>query len=100
MLRGQTIGGRAAALAMPKRRLRERRLGRSLRADRRANCTPASAGRCTLPTPTGEPRYRIAALTTNLAWSPGVVFMSSGDYARAWGASDAERARGASRGRA
>jgi putative ABC transport system permease protein len=37
-----------------------------------------------LPTPTGEHRYRIAATTSNLAWPPGVIFMSTTDYARAW----------------
>lgn len=41
-------------------------------------------GEITLPTPTGAVRYRIAATTTNLAWPPGVIFMSSGDYTRAW----------------
>jgi putative ABC transport system permease protein len=38
----------------------------------------------TLPTPTGAVRYRIAATTTNLAWPPGVIFMSSADFTRAW----------------
>jgi|HubBroStandDraft_3_1064219.scaffolds.fasta_scaffold11746_2 putative ABC transport system permease protein len=38
----------------------------------------------TLPTPSGPVRFRIAATTTNLAWSPGVVFMSSSDYSRLW----------------
>ncbi len=38
----------------------------------------------TLPTPTGNLTYRIAATTTNLAWPPGVIFMGSGDYTRAW----------------
>jgi putative ABC transport system permease protein len=42
-------------------------------------------GTLTLQTPTGGHSYRIAALTTNLAWSPGVIFMSAGDYQRAWG---------------
>lgn len=41
-------------------------------------------GRIELGTPTGEARYRIAATTTNLAWPPGVIFMSTPDYARAW----------------
>jgi putative ABC transport system permease protein len=41
-------------------------------------------GTLTLPTPAGQISYRIAALTTNLAWSPGVVFMSSRDFTRAW----------------
>ena len=38
-----------------------------------------------LPTPSGPRRYRVAALTTNLAWSPGAVFMASSDFARDWG---------------
>jgi putative ABC transport system permease protein len=37
-----------------------------------------------LPTPTGDRSFRIAATTTNLAWPPGVIFMSSGDYTRDW----------------
>ena len=42
-------------------------------------------GTVRLATPTGEQRFRVAALTTNLAWPPGVVFIGSGDYTRAWG---------------
>jgi putative ABC transport system permease protein len=38
----------------------------------------------TLPTPSGEERFRIAATTTNLAWSPGVIFMSTADYSHFW----------------
>jgi putative ABC transport system permease protein len=38
----------------------------------------------TLPTPSGPIRYLVAALSTNLAWSPGVIFMSTADFARAW----------------
>jgi putative ABC transport system permease protein len=41
-------------------------------------------GTLALPTPTGTHRFRIAATTTNLAWSPGVIFMSTADYGRAW----------------
>jgi putative ABC transport system permease protein len=41
-------------------------------------------GTLTLPTPTGNLSYRIAATTTNLAWPPGVIFISSRDYTRAW----------------
>lgn len=42
-------------------------------------------GMLALPTPSGVRRLRIAALTTNLAWSPGVVFLGSAQYARLWG---------------
>jgi putative ABC transport system permease protein len=38
----------------------------------------------TLPTPTGNIPFRIAATTTNLTWSPGAILMSTADYTRAW----------------
>jgi putative ABC transport system permease protein len=41
-------------------------------------------GTLTLPTPTGNARLRVAALTTNLAWPPGVIFISTADYSRLW----------------
>jgi putative ABC transport system permease protein len=41
----------------------------------------------TLPTPTGNVRFRIAATTTNLAWSPGAIFLSAADYMRHWATS-------------
>ncbi|HEY2569818.1 MAG TPA: FtsX-like permease family protein [Solirubrobacteraceae bacterium] len=46
-----------------------------------------AGGTLTLPTPSGPVTYRVAALTSNLAWSPGVVFMDRRDYSRAWGTS-------------
>jgi len=41
-------------------------------------------GTLTLPTPSGERRFRIAATTTNLAWPPGVIFIGTADYSRFW----------------
>lgn len=41
----------------------------------------------TLPTPTGNVRFRIAATTTNLAWSPGAIFVSAADYKHYWASS-------------
>jgi putative ABC transport system permease protein len=38
----------------------------------------------TLPTPTGNVRYRIAATTTNLGWAPGAIILNRDDYRRAW----------------
>jgi len=38
-----------------------------------------------IPTPTGEARFRVAATTTNLGWSPGTIVMGAADYRRAWG---------------
>jgi putative ABC transport system permease protein len=42
----------------------------------------------TLPTPVPS-TFRLAAITTNLGWSPGVIQLNAEDYARAWGSSDA-----------
>jgi putative ABC transport system permease protein len=42
-------------------------------------------GELTLPTPAGDARFKIAATTTNLAWSPGAVFMGTADYSNLWG---------------
>jgi putative ABC transport system permease protein len=41
-------------------------------------------GVLSLPTPSGSARFRIAATTTNLAWSPGVIFIGAADYRRLW----------------
>ena len=41
-------------------------------------------GTLALPTPSGQARFRIAATTTNLAWSPGAIFMDTADYSRLW----------------
>ncbi len=41
-------------------------------------------GALVLPTPSGPVRFRIAATTTNLGWSPGAIFVSAADYRRYW----------------
>lgn len=38
------------------------------------------------PQPTS---FRVAALSTNVGWPPGAIFMNADDYARAWGSSQA-----------
>jgi putative ABC transport system permease protein len=38
----------------------------------------------TLPTPTGVARLTVAAITTNLGWSPGAIIVNSLDYSRYW----------------
>jgi putative ABC transport system permease protein len=38
-----------------------------------------------LPTPAGEINFKLAATTTNLAWSPGAIFIGTSDYRRYWG---------------
>ncbi len=42
----------------------------------------------TLPSPTPS-TFRVAALSTNVGWPPGAIIINSGDYARAWGSSEA-----------
>ncbi len=41
-------------------------------------------GSLSLPTPSGEVAFKVAATTSNLAWSPGVIFIGSADYGRYW----------------
>jgi putative ABC transport system permease protein len=38
----------------------------------------------TLPTPSGQASLRVAAITTNLGWSPGAVILNTTDYSRYW----------------
>ncbi|HLH13902.1 MAG TPA: ABC transporter permease [Solirubrobacteraceae bacterium] len=40
--------------------------------------------RFTLPTPGGPARLRVAAITTNLGWSPGAIVLGARDYRRLW----------------
>ena len=42
----------------------------------------------TLPTPAGSARLRVAAITTNLGWSPGAVILNTADYRRYWQTAD------------
>jgi putative ABC transport system permease protein len=37
-----------------------------------------------LPTPSGQARMRVAAITTNLGWSPGAVILNAADFRRYW----------------
>lgn len=38
----------------------------------------------TLPTPSGEIRFGVAAITNNLSWFPGALTLNSADYRRYW----------------
>ncbi len=51
------------------------------------NTTPESETCSTLPTPSGEVPFKVAATTTNLTWSPGAILMSTADYSRFWATS-------------
>lgn len=37
-----------------------------------------------IPTPTGNRRYRLAAVTANHGWPSGCIIMNRGDYRKAW----------------
>jgi len=40
--------------------------------------------RFSLPTPSGSAPLRVAAITTNLGWSPGAIILDAADYSRYW----------------
>ncbi len=42
----------------------------------------------TLPTPAGEARLRVAAVTTNLGWPSGTITINTEDYRRYWQVAD------------
>jgi putative ABC transport system permease protein len=44
--------------------------------------------RFTLPTPAGTAYLRVAAVTTNLGWSPGAIILNTADYSRYWQTSE------------
>jgi putative ABC transport system permease protein len=83
VLATQTIGGAPAAVTADRRLAQGGwiAVSQQIAAEHHAHVD----GTLTLPTPTGERAYRVAALTTNLAWSPGVVFIGTSDFTRAWG---------------
>jgi putative ABC transport system permease protein len=45
--------------------------------------------RFTLPTPTGNASFRLAAVIANYGWLPGSIVMNGNDHARLWGSSAA-----------
>ncbi len=42
----------------------------------------------TLPTPSGPARLGVAAITTNVGWSPGAITINTNDYRRHWQITD------------
>jgi putative ABC transport system permease protein len=46
-------------------------------------------GALELPTPSGEVRVRVAAITTNSGWPSGTITLAAGDYRRWWRTSEA-----------
>jgi putative ABC transport system permease protein len=41
-----------------------------------------------LPTPSGEQRFRAAVITSNVGWPPGAITLNASDYRRYWQTSD------------
>ncbi|MBA3809597.1 MAG: hypothetical protein H0X28_14580, partial [Solirubrobacterales bacterium] len=82
VLASQTLGGTAAARIANARLAEHGWIALSQQVAEEHHVHVGSSLR--LPTPSGDLRYRVAALTTNLAWSPGVVFMGTRDFTRAW----------------
>jgi putative ABC transport system permease protein len=41
-----------------------------------------------LPTPSGEQRFRVAVITNNVGWPPGAITLNANDYRRYWQTSD------------
>jgi putative ABC transport system permease protein len=85
VLESQTLGGTAAA-SIAQARLAQG--GWVVVSQQIADEHNVPVGRrLSLQTPSGTRSYRVAAFTSNLAWSPGVLFMSSADYSRAFASS-------------
>jgi putative ABC transport system permease protein len=80
VLRGQIVDGGAAATSAALAGGGEIAVSRQIAAERHVGV----GGVLAIPTPSGNVRFRIAATTTNLAWNPGVIFMSAADYRRYW----------------
>lgn len=38
----------------------------------------------TLPTPSGQARFAVAAITTNIGWPPGTITLNTDEYSRYW----------------
>jgi putative ABC transport system permease protein len=80
---GQIVRGSASVAA---RHLREG--GWVALSDQFARALNAHIGSIvSIPTPVGARSFKLAATTTNLGWSSGVIFLPSRDYTQYWGAS-------------
>ncbi|HEY3970465.1 MAG TPA: ABC transporter permease, partial [Solirubrobacteraceae bacterium] len=83
LLQGQIVGGNLASAA---RRLSEGGwVAVSAQIGEAAHV--GVGGTLLLPTPSGSIPMRVAATTTNLAWSPGAILMNEADYRRLWASS-------------
>jgi putative ABC transport system permease protein len=80
VLRSQIVAGNAAAAGAALAAGGQIAVSRQIAAEHHVGV----GGSLTLPTPTGNVRFRIAATTTNLSWNPGAILMSAADYQRYW----------------
>jgi putative ABC transport system permease protein len=80
VLRSQIVAGNASATSAALAGSGEIAVSRQIAAEHHVGVGDLLA----IPTPTGNVRFRIAATTTNLAWNPGVIFISAVDYRRYW----------------
>jgi putative ABC transport system permease protein len=82
VLESQAVGGAAAGVQAEQRLAQGGwvAVSQQIAAERHVRV----GGTLRLAMPSGEVSYRVAALSSNLAWSPGVLFMSSGDFSRAF----------------
>jgi putative ABC transport system permease protein len=42
----------------------------------------------TLPTPSGQAQFKVAAITTNIGWPPGTITLNTNDYSHYWQSTD------------
>lgn len=80
LLRGQIIHGEEASAITSLREGGSITVSDQIAAEHHVK----AGGMLTVPTPTGNARFRIAATTTNFGWSPGAILMNTRDYTRAW----------------
>jgi len=80
LLSGEIVDGSASAASAALAAGGQIALSRQIAAARHLGV----GDRIAIPTPSGNVRFRIVAITTNLAWNPGVIFLSAADYRRYW----------------
>ena len=80
LLSGEIVDGSASAASAALAAGGQIALSRQIAAARHLGI----GDRIAIPTPSGNVRFRIAAITTNLAWNPGVIFVGATDYRRYW----------------
>ena len=81
LLRGQIVDGSASVASAALAAGGQIVVSRQIAAEHHSGWAAITIA---IPTPSGNVRFRIAAITTNLAWNPGVIFVGAADYRRYW----------------